>query len=380
MTSDAGTHDLGAPLRVAIDASPLVGERSGVGYATALLIDGLADRDDLSVHGYAVSRSGRTALVDLLPSGVCAATSWVPARVAHWLWRHGTRPTIEHWSGPVDVVHATNFVAPPARAPVIVTIYDMAFAHSPELCRPETLEYDALVRRAIDRGATVHTVSDHVTEEVIEHYGLHEDRVVRVYLGVEPTLASGDAERGRSLARAERYVLAVSTVEPRKNYPGLVRAFGAIADADPDLALVIAGARGWGAEALDTAIAASPVASRVHVLGYVSDADRADLLAGALALAYPSLYEGFGLPPFEAMAAGIPVIAGAVGSLPEVVGDAALFVDPRDEDALAGALEQITTDESLREVLRQRGSVRVHDFPWSRAVDELTALYHRLRN
>ena len=182
-----------------------------------------------------------------------------------------------------------------------------------------------------------------------------------------------------ALAGSPRYLLALSTVEPRKNYPGLVRAFGVAAAADPDLTLVIAGARGWGADALDATLAASSAASRVRVLGYVSDDHRADLLAGALALAYPSLYEGFGHPPFEAMAAGIPVLAGRAGSLPEVVADAALLVDPRDDEALADGLVRIASDDALRSTLRPRGRERVGDFPWSRATDELVALYHRAR-
>lgn len=377
MTSDLGGPTSDAPLRVALDASPVIAERTGVGHTTARLLDHLARRDDVSVRGYAVSRTGRAALVDVLPPEVDAATSWIPARVAHWWWRRSDHLTIERWSGPVDVVHATNFVAPPARVPVVVTIHDLAFAHSPELCRPETRAYEPLIRRAIARGATVHTVSDHVKEEVVDHFHLDESRVVRVYNGVEPVAVDGNGARGRALARAERYVLALGTVEPRKNYPGLVRAFGALATDDPDVALVIAGSRGWGADALDAAIAASPVAARISLLGYVSDDQRADLLAGALGLAYPSLYEGFGYPPFEAMAAGIPVLAARAGSIPEVVDDAALLVDPRDDEALTAGLARIVGDESLRAALRRAGADRVRAFPWSRATDELVALYHR---
>jgi glycosyltransferase involved in cell wall biosynthesis len=372
------TRSGGTPLRVAVDAGPIVAERSGVGHTTAALLEHLAARDDLEVSGYAISRRGRDALAGLLPLGVSAATSPIPARVAHGMWRHAGRPRLEAWSGPVDVVHATNFVAPPARAPVLVTVHDLAYAHSPELCLPETLEYDGLVRRALDRGATVHTVSDHVREEVIAHYGLPEARVVRVHFGVEAVGPAGDAARGRAIARSTRYVLALSTIEPRKNHPALVRAFDAVADDDPELVLVIAGGLAWGAEALDRAVAASAHTGRVRVLGYVNDTARADLLAGATALAYPSLYEGFGHPPFEAMSAGVPVLASRTGSIPEAVGDAALLVDPRDDDALAAGLSRITTDESLRAELRARGAEQVRRYPWSRAVEEFVALYRQL--
>ena len=372
------TRSGGTPLRVAVDASPIVAERSGVGHTTAALVEHLAVRDDLEVSGYAISRSGRDALAGLLPPGVRAATSPVPARVAHRLWRHVERPRIETWTGPVDVVHATNFVAPPARAPVVVTVHDLAYALLPELCRPETLEYDGLVRRALRRGATVHAVSDHVRAEILEHYGLPEDRVVRVYLGVEALESAGDAARGRAIVRSDRYVLALSTVEPRKNHPALVRAFDDVARDDPELVLVIAGGLGWGVDELDRAVAASPYTARVRVLGYVSDTARADLLAGATALAYPSLYEGFGHPPFEAMGAGIPVLAARAGSIPEAVGDAALLVDPRDHDALAAGLARITTDEMLRAELRTRGAEQLRRYPWSGAVEELVVLYRRL--
>jgi glycosyltransferase involved in cell wall biosynthesis len=366
-----------APLRVAVDAGPVIEERSGVGHTTASLLMGLGARPDVDVSGYAISRTGREELAQLLPPGVRAATSWIPARVAHRCWRRVSWPPLERWAGPVDVVHATNFIAPPARAAVVVTVHDMAFARFPELCRPATLEYDALLRRAIDRGATVHTVSDHVAAEVREHFGLRDERVVRVYYGVDRTGADGDAARGRSRAGSDRYILSVGTIEPRKNYARLVRAFRAVASADPTLTLVIAGARGWGVESFDHEITRADDV-RIRVLGYVSDRDRADLLAGAAVLAYPSLYEGFGHPPFEAMAARVPVVAGHGGALPEALGDAALLVDPYDEDELANALARACGDQLLRTELVARGLERVQDFPWNRAVAELTTLYRQL--
>jgi glycosyltransferase involved in cell wall biosynthesis len=287
-------------------------------------------------------------------------------------------PTVEHWTGRVDVVHSPNFVAPPSRAPVIVSVHDLAFAHSPELCRPEAAALVPLLRRAIARGVVIHTGSDFVAEEIRDFFALPPERVVRVYSGIAGSAIVGDAAAGRRLAGGDRYVLALGTVEPRKNLPGLVRAFAALAARDPDVRLVVAGPDGWGVEAFAGAVQAAAHRDRIVRLGYVSEQQRVDLLAGAGVLGYPSIYEGFGHPPFEAMRAGVPVVTTRAGSLPEVVGDAALFVDVGDDDALAAALEQALTDDALRAQLVARGHARVEQFPWSNAVDDFVALYRRV--
>ena len=367
-----------SPLRVAIDATPVIGERSGIGHATAHLLEGLAARDDIAVAGYAVTRTGRGALGGLLPAGVTAATSAMPARLTHRLWRVGGRPRIEHWTGPVDVVHATNYVAPPAHAPVVVSVHDLGFARHPELCRPESLAVEGTIRRSLDRGATVHVLSDAMAVEAREHFGLPAARVARVYLGVDVSGRHGDAARGRGLAGSERYVLAISTVEPRKNYPRLLAAFDAVASTDRELVLVIAGGDGWGVEAFDTALEHTAARDRVRRVGYVSDLDRADLLAGAHAFAFPSLYEGFGLPPLEAMAAGVPVMAARAGAIPEAVGDAALLADPLDVNDLAAALQRVCDDDTLRAELVARGRDRPARFTWTQSVEEFVALYRRV--
>jgi glycosyltransferase involved in cell wall biosynthesis len=365
------------PLRVAVDANPLLRERTGVGHFTASIVDGLASRDDVAVSAYAISRTGRHDLGDKLPPGVRVATSWVPARVAQALWARTRWPRVEYWTGTVDVVHATNFVAPPSRAPVVVTVHDLAFAHSPELCRPEALRYDGLLRQAIQHGAHVHAVSDFVAGEVREHFHMPGDRVTRVYAGASP-LNCGDAANGRRIATSASYILALGTIEPRKNLPELVSAFDYIAERLDDLVLVVAGPDGWGVESFDDAVARARFGARVRRLGYVTDAERADLLAGASVLAYPSLYEGFGHPPLEAMAAGVPVVTARAGALPEAVGDAALLVEPTDVDALADALTRALTDSELRAQLVARGHERVRKFPWARALDELVALYRHV--
>ena len=362
-------------LRVALDANPLIGERTGIGHVTARLVEGLAQRDDVAVTGYAITRTGRRDLAGLLPAGVRPATSWIPARIVHPLWARVSWPTIERWTGPVDVVHSPNFIAPPARVPVIVSVHDLAFAHSPELCRPEAAQLTPLLQRAIERGAFLHTGSDHVAAEIREFFAVPPDRVIRVYSGIATPASTGTPARGRALAGGERYVLAIGTIEPRKNLPGLVRAFDHVAATDDDLRLVIAGGNGWGVDALDAAVTASPFAGRIRRLGYVPDAQHADLLAGASVLAYPSLYEGFGHPPFEAMAAGVPVVTTTAGSLPEVVGDAALFVPPGDDVALAAALGRVLAEDALRADLVARGHVRAGAFPWSTAIGGFVELY-----
>jgi glycosyltransferase involved in cell wall biosynthesis len=366
-----------ARLHVAFDATCLLGARTGVGEATLGLLESLAPRDELTISAYAITLRGRGELERVLPSGVAAATRAIPARATRALWPRIAAPTIERWTGAVDVVHASAFVAPPSASPVLLTIHDLTFVNHPEMCTADTLSYGALVQVALDRGATVHTYSDFVACEVREAFDLPAERVVRIYPGLAET-GGGDPARGRRLAGSERYVLALSTIEPRKNLPALVQAFDAVAAHDPDLGLVVGGPDGWGLEAFDAARASARHGGRVRRLGYIGERDRRDVLAGAAVLAYPSLYEGFGHPPLEAMRAGVPVVASSAGSLPEVLGDAALLPDPDDVDAVAQALQLALTDEATRAELRDRGTRRTERYTWPRAADEVLHLYRRL--
>jgi glycosyltransferase involved in cell wall biosynthesis len=364
-------------LRVAFDATPLLGTRTGVGEVTLHMLRSLAERSDLAISAYAITLRRRNELERALPAGVTPATSAIPARATRALWPRLAAPAIERWTGAVDVVHAAAFVAPPSAVPVLLTIHDLTFHNFPEMCTPDTLSYDGLVRIALERGATVHTYSDFVADEVRAAFGLPADRVIRVYPGLAET-GGGDPARGRELAGSARYVLALSTIEPRKNLPTLVRAFDAVAANDPELLLVIGGPDGWGVEAFDAACASARNGARVRRLGYIGERERRDLLAGATVLAYPSLYEGFGHPPLEAMRAGVPVVASKGGALPEVLGDAALLPDPSDVDAVAADLERAVTDDALRAQLRELGAQRAARYTWSRAAAEVADLYRRL--
>ncbi len=323
----------------------------------------------------------RGQIRDQLPAGVAAHQRPMPARPLHALWARGNAPPLEWFIGTADVVHGTNFVVPPTgHAAAVVSVHDLTPLHHPELCNEATLAYPGLIRRALGRGAWVHADSAFVAGEVAEAFGADPSRVRVVNPGIPelPTLA--EAERARALARllppgAGPFCLSVGTAEPRKDLPGLVRAFDEVAARHGDVSLVLAGPPGWDEERLASAIAASPARDRIVRTGWVEQADLAALLAAATVLAYPSLYEGFGFPPLQAMRAGVPVVATRAGSLPEVLGDGALLVDAGDHEGLVEALDACVSDESLRTRLTAAGEAWSAHFSWERCGAGLEDLY-----
>jgi glycosyltransferase involved in cell wall biosynthesis len=294
-------------------------------------------------------------------------------------WRRFDWPPVSWWTGTVDVVHGPNFVVPPGGgAAELVTVHDLTCIRYPELCTDDVLQYPGLLRRALARGAHVHAVSRFVGDEVVELLGADRERVHVVPNGVSD-VGGGVASAGRSMAGSDRYVLALGTVEPRKDLPTLVAAFDAVAADDPDLRLVVAGPDGWGADALAAAVARAGHRDRIVRVGWVDDVARADLLAGATVFAYPSLYEGFGLPPLEAMAAGVPVVATRAGALPEVVGDAATLVEVGDVDALAEAIGTMASEPvEARAARLQKGQEVAARYTWDAAATALVGVYRSL--
>jgi glycosyltransferase involved in cell wall biosynthesis len=363
-------------LRIALDATPLLGPRTGVGVFAAELLARLAGDPTLEMTAWAASWRGRDGLDDAVPAGVRTITRPMAARPLRAAWSRADQPPIEWWTGTVDVVHGTNFVVPPARrAAGLVTVHDLTVIRFPELCTADTLAYPDLLRRAFRRGAHVHTVSQFVADEVQEVFGLPADRVHPIPLGVEP-LEAVDPALARRLAGPRPYVLALGTVEPRKDLPVLVEAFDAVAEEDPELQLVIAGPDGWGQEQLRRALTLSRHADRiVRIDRFVSSEERAALLRNAAVLAFPSRYEGFGLPPLEAMQVGTPVVATRAGSLPEVLGDAAEWCAVGDVDGLAAALRRVLRHDDRRDALVASGAGQVARYTWEACADAMVALY-----
>ena len=363
------------PLRVALDATPLIGEGTGVATFTRGALGALVDRDDVRASAWGLTVRGRRELAGVVPQGVAVHDRPMPAGVLGRLWARGDWPPGEWWTGDVDVVHGTNFVVPPTRrAAAVVTVYDLTAVRFPQLCAPASLRYPDLVRRAVGRGAWVHTLASAIADEIVDLLAVPAERVRVVASGLDAS-AAGDAGVGRAIAGADDYVLALGTVEPRKGLPDLVRAFDRLAGSRPELHLVVVGPNGWGTEAFAAAVALARHGDRVRRLAWVDVAARNDLLAGARVLAVPSVYEGFGYSPLEAMAVGTPVVATSVGSLPEVLGDAAGFVASGDIAALADALAGVLDDAAVAADLVRRGRARAATFTWSACAAGLAELY-----
>jgi glycosyltransferase involved in cell wall biosynthesis len=364
-------------VRVAVDLTSFLSPRTGVGVFATEIVTRLATRHDVELTGFAITWRGRGRLAELVPDGVAVVDRPMPARPLRELWTRTDHPRVEPWIGRHDLVWGPNFVVPPTRAAELVTVHDLTPLRFPELANAATLAYPALLRRAIRRGAWIHTPSAFVRDEVVAELGAPPERVVAIHHGVRPT-RPGDGAAGRRLAGGERYVLAVGTIEPRKDLPTLVRAFDALAEADAGLRLVVAGPDGWGADAMTDAVARARHRDRVVRLGWVGDDDREALVQGATVYCFPSVYEGFGLPPLEAMTAAVPVVATRAGAIPEVCRDGADLVPVGDADALAGALRRVLTDADHRDGLVARGRAVAAGYRWEAAADAFVDLFCRV--
>ncbi len=348
----------------------MVGQPSGVGASCRGLVEALLADDEVELSAYAIARRAFQARREV-PREVKFRGRPLPAPAVQVAWQSSRFPPAELFVRRSDVLHGTNFVVPPStRSATVVTVHDLTALRYPELCTRATLRYPGLVRAAAQRGAVVHVPSSFVRSEVLELLELDEEIVKVVGWAVPPV-----AEPMLLPLVEPPFILALGTVEPRKDYPTLVEAFNELAAEDETLRLVIAGADGWGADALSRAVSARRLEDRVVRLGYVSDEERNSLLWHAAVLAYPSLYEGFGFPPLEAMTAGVPVVATRAGAVPEVVGDAALLVEARDAGGLAAGLREALRDRQVRDRLVVRGREHVSHLSWQRTAREMIEVY-----
>jgi len=280
------------------------------------------------------------------------------------------------------LLHTPNYVLMPFDGPALTTVHDLSWLSFPEAHPVERVRFlDRHLPDSLERANLVLTDSDFIAAEIASRFGVPRAKIRAIPLGVdaryrpEPRAAIA-ATLAKYDLQDSAYLLVVATLEPRKNLARLVRAYAALPAAlRARHPLVIAGARGWLSGELESAIAPLEASGAARRLGYVGEDDLPAIYAGAHAFAFPSLYEGFGLPVLEAMACGVPVLTSNVSSLPEIAGDVALTVDPRDDGALRIGLERILEDMNWRTGASARGVVRAHDYPWSRCVDATIDAY-----
>jgi glycosyltransferase involved in cell wall biosynthesis len=334
----------------------------GIGtYVSRLARELASAAPDDDLVPFSASWAGRPTPEDVPPA---TQSVGMPIRALYPMWAWSRRPCLPQRFGTLDVIHATNPAAiAPARAgqALVVTIHDMAFERYPELFPSRWLR---LYRRGIDiavGGAHAVLTPSRDAAVAVAAHGVERERI-----HITPLAADGPA--GAAPASSPPYdtpyVLFVGTLEPRKNLPRLVRAFRrAVRDASLPHQLVLAGATGWQQDSLANELAADG-GGRVHLPGRVGAHELEALYRGADAVAYASLYEGFGLPVLEALAYGRPTLSSSTSSIPEVAEDAALLVDPEDDDAIAAGLVRILTDEPLRAELMEKGPARAASFSW----------------
>jgi glycosyltransferase involved in cell wall biosynthesis len=312
-----------------------------------------------------------------LPAGT-RRLAW-PGRLVTRTWVTMRRPGLpaELLDG-LDLVHATSAAVPPTgRRPLVATVHDLAFRHFPEAYPPAGRRYHERSARIVaDEAARVLVPSEATARDLAELYGVDRGRVTITPLGVEVPAEpdrAGAERLLRDLGVRGRFLLAVGTLEPRKNLPRLLDAFGEVTDELPGHWLVVVGPVGWGPRLRPTWDSI-----RVKLAGPVGDTLLHALYQAADGLAYPSVYEGFGLPVLEAMANGIPVLTSDRSSLPEVAGDAALLVDPLDRSAIAAGLVRLAGDEALRRRLVEAGRRRAAGFTWRATAAATWATYRQV--
>lgn len=373
-------------MHIAIDYTPAIRQQAGIGRLTRHLVRELVQMEPR--HRYTLFVAGpvdrRSAEWAGWPANVRLRPTPISERLLTILWHRLRLPLpVEWFTGSCDLFHSTDFVLPPtAGARTLLTVHDLTFLRYPDCAHPALRAYlQAVVPRSLARADRVVADSQSTKQDLVELLGLPAEKIAVVYGGIEPRFSPADktlkvSKTFRVLGLDQPYILSVGTLEPRKNYARLIRAYARLCEATglPHL-LAIAGGKGWLYDSVFAEVHRLGVEERVRFLGFVNDAALPALYRGAELFVFPSLYEGFGFPPLEAMACGCPVVSSNSSSLPEVCGDAAILVPPEDEQALADAMSGVLGNAGRRQALRERGLAQAARFTWPAAARRLLEEY-----
>ncbi|MFC0400939.1 glycosyltransferase family 4 protein [Paraburkholderia rhizosphaerae] len=389
-------------MKLLYDLNSLRPPRSGIGYYTQHLLEGLLTQPDVEdIAGWVGSTVYQRESLDTLMNDEAAlgkaaqfsegwtASALRAARYVPGIYKSRTivrsiksAQARKHFEERGYLYHETNFIASRYKGPNVVTIHDLSHRRFPEFHPRVAVNYlDDGLPRTLKQANKVIADSYYTKRDIHEIYGLPDEKVVTIHLGVEPSFRPySEEECASALAdlglRYRGFVLSVCTLQPRKNLRRLVEAFARLpADLRQAFPLVLIGADGWMNTALMRDIEPLMQAGQLVVPGYVSRATLLKLYASAVVFGYPSLFEGFGLPVAEALASGVPVLTSNVTSIPEVVQGAALEVDPYSIDEIAAGLERLLNDEPLRNDLIAKGLRRAAELTWESTVEQTANVY-----
>lgn len=374
-------------MRVAFDAIALLSPLTGIGqYAYELASRLAADPAHQARFFYGKGWSDDVRAAPLPGAGTLFP--WLRRFVPH-SYAIGRLLRSRHFAREIsaqrfDVYHAPNFLTFPFPGPTVTTVHDLSWIRYPQSHPVERVRaMNRYFEPGLRRSELVLTDSQFVRQELLEVFGLSPERVLSIPLGVSPLFHPRGPQETGAVLQAQglvhgSYLLTVGTLEPRKNLVAALRAYARLPQrAQAAFPLVLAGMKGWHSDELDREMAPLLASGRVRMTGYLARGDLAALIAGATALVYPSIYEGFGLPPLEAMASGVPTIVSNVSSLPEVVGDTGLLVEPHDHEGLCDAMQRLIDAPEQRAQLAARARLRAAGFTWDRCAAETFAAYAR---
>jgi glycosyltransferase involved in cell wall biosynthesis len=373
-------------LRIGVDYTAAIRQGAGIGRYTRELVRALAKLEPS--HDYVLFAAvGGQPLTDMAwPPSFQVRSVPLSDRALAILWHRLHLPLwVELATGPVDIFHSPDFVLPPVRrAKTLVTVHDLSFIRYPQCADANLRAYlNKVVPRSVHRADLVLADSQSTKGDLVELFGVEFDKIEVIYPGVEERFHPIEDQALLEAVRRRynlppRFILGLGTLQPRKNFTRLIKAFADLRFAISDLRLVIVGGKGWLYEEIFATVERLGLEEKVVFPGFVADEHLPALYNLADLFVFPSLYEGFGLPPLEALACGTPVITSDASSLPEVVGEAGLMVEATDVEALAEAVRRVLEDDALREGMVAKGLEQARQFTWQKAAAKLLNLYEAM--
>ncbi|TDX59260.1 glycosyltransferase family 4 protein [Orenia marismortui] len=372
-------------MKIGLDIQSTLKNKTGVGWYTQNIIENLAD-NELEFEGYAFNFLGRNNIhksISTLNFDV-KINKILPYSLYRRIWSYLPIPYNHLVNSQADIFHFFNYILPPKiRGKVIVTVYDMVYKLFPETMTKKNYRWlEKGLQRSINRADKIITISKSAKKDIMKYLAIDEEKIEIIYPGIDHELYSSELKVGKVKELREKYnipknfILYLGTLEPRKNIGRIIDAYAKYQQqAKDDISLVLAGKKGWMYQEIFDKVKEHSLEDKVVFTGYVNEIDKPAIYKMSKLFIFPSLYEGFGMPVLEAMASATPVITSNISSLPEVVGDAALLVDPYDISDISSVIKRILEDKKLQLRMIEQGLKQSAKFSWQKSAEKLLTVY-----